>query len=462
MQKYPTKVIFFDLYQTLLDVELSVNNPNHEIEGWDIFAKPLIKYGKEVGGLEFQKLYTKRRDDFYSSKSKEIYHHNLFNITSDVLQEDLGLKLSKGEITELIYIYRKASRGHLYLYPGVFDALSLLSKKYILSTASHTQGSFTQLELRELNIEKFFSYFVYSSDIGFRKESTEFYKHALEIVEKKAVDCLMVGDNYDVDVIVPQKLGIRGVWIKNPITSSQYPMEQEPSNTLNLENFEKLPELIEKIKLQIDENQIAVSTYNKIAHQYTAVNFDDSSNFPYVDKFLLHLRKNSQFLDVGCGPGNLVRYILSKGYEAEGIDLSEKMIEIAKEKVPKGKFTLMDMRRLDYSNGLFDGVTAIFSLIHIPSVEISAVLKEFNRVLKLGGFMLLIVQKGEADKIVNEPFDKNEEMFINFFTREKLTKFLTMEGFKIIEQTEIQTPTIHGFTKSDTIIYVIAEKVSNT
>ena len=244
MQKYSNKVIFFDLYQTLLDVELSVSNPNHEIEGWNVFTKTLLKYGKEISGLEFQNLYTKRRSDFYSNKSKEIYHHNLFEITSDILGKDLKIKLSKEETMELIYIYRKAGRGHLSLYPEVFDTLSRLSKEYTLSTASHTQGSFTQFELRELDIEKFFSHFVYSSDIGYRKESPEFYKRALGIVGKVAADCVMVGDNYDVDVLVPQQLGIRAIWIKNPITAGRYPMGKDPLNTLNLDNFRKLPELI--------------------------------------------------------------------------------------------------------------------------------------------------------------------------------------------------------------------------
>lgn len=247
MEKYSNKVIFFDLYQTLLDVELSVNNPNHEIEGWDGLAKILIKYGKKISGLEFYKLYTKRRDDFYANKSKEIYHHNLFEITSDVLKKDLSINLSNEEITELIYAYRKASRGHLRLYPGVFDTLSCLSKEYILSTASHTQGSFTQLELRELNIEQFFSFFVYSSDIGFRKESVKFYKRALEIVGKEAIDCLMVGDNYDVDVLVPKRLGINVVWLENPITSSKYVEDIKkypPQNIIKLENFQTLPDLI--------------------------------------------------------------------------------------------------------------------------------------------------------------------------------------------------------------------------
>jgi len=247
MEKYFNKVIFFDLYQTLLDVELSVNNPNHEIEGWDGFAKTLIKYGKKISGLEFYKLYIKRRDDFYFNKSKEVYHHNLFKITDDVLGKDLGLNLSNEEITELIYIYRKSSRGHLRLYPGVFDMLSRLSKEYTLSTASHTQGSFAQIELRELNIEQFFSYFVYSSNIGFRKESVEFYKCALEIVGKEAIDCLMVGDNYDVDVLVPKKLGINTVWLENPITSSRCAesiKEYPPQNVIKLENIQTLPDLI--------------------------------------------------------------------------------------------------------------------------------------------------------------------------------------------------------------------------
>ena len=244
MKKHSGKVIFFDLYQTLLDVKLSTDNPNHEIRGWDAFAKELSKYDKEINGLEFQELYIKRRDDFYSNRSKEIFHHNLLEITSDVLKEDLRLKLSKEEIIELIYVYRKASRGHLRLYPGVFDTLSCLSKEYTLSTASHTQGSFTQIELHELNIEKFFSHFVYSSDIGYRKDSVEFYKQALEIVGKEAVDCIMIGDNYDVDVLVPQQLGIRSIWLKNPITSSQHLMEKDPPNTLNLENIEELKKLI--------------------------------------------------------------------------------------------------------------------------------------------------------------------------------------------------------------------------
>lgn len=250
--KQHSKVIFFDLYQTLLDVKISSTDPviklQEELVGWEAFVATLRKYEMVVSASDFLKIYEKRRDDFYSAnRDKNIHHHNMQTLIGNVLEEKFSRKCSSEELLDLVYTYRKASRGWLRLYPGVFDTLSSLAQEYTLSTASHTQGSFTQLELRELNIEKFFSYFVYSSDIGLRKESPDFYKYALETVESKAEDCVMVGDNYDVDVLVPKQLGIRSVWIKNPITSIRYPMEQEPPNSLALENFRKLSEVIKTI-----------------------------------------------------------------------------------------------------------------------------------------------------------------------------------------------------------------------
>ena len=247
------KVIFFDLYQTLLDVKISSTDPivklKEELVGWESFVNKLKKYGVTIAANEFLKLYERRRDDFYSaSRDKKIHHHNMQKIIAEVLEKDFSIQRSSEELLNLVYVYRKAGRGWLRLYPGVFETLSTLSKEYTLSTASHTQGSFTQLELLELDIEKFFSYFVYSSDIGLRKESPDFYKYALETTERKVEDCVMVGDNYDVDVLVPQQLGMKTVWIKNPITSGRYAhLLKEKTEQVNLEEFVTLPQVIDRV-----------------------------------------------------------------------------------------------------------------------------------------------------------------------------------------------------------------------
>lgn len=243
-----TRLIFFDLYQTLLDVGLSIRNgrPHREEEtpGWELLARELKKY-KDVGADQLRALYDKRRKDFYAEHDTKIHHHDLSALFSQVLAEDLDISISREEVIRLLYEFRKATRGHLRLYPHIKETLERLSRSYMLSTASHAQACHAQLELRELGIESFFSYFVYTSDIGLQKSSPEFYKHALSIVGKEASECVMVGDNYDVDVLVPQQLGIRAVWIKNPITADQYIMEQDPPNTLHIQDIEKLGEVLE-------------------------------------------------------------------------------------------------------------------------------------------------------------------------------------------------------------------------
>lgn len=207
----------------------------------------------------------------------------------------------------------------------------------------------------------------------------------------------------------------------------------------------------------MDKSKLAVSTYERIADIYTKQYFDDLSDNPYIDKFLSFLPIKSKVLEVGCGPGQFVKYLLDKGYQAEGIDLSEKMIGVAKNRVPQGKFQLMDMRKLKFRNSSFDGLMAPYSLIHIPSKEIPQTLRGFIRVLRPNGHILIIAQQGEADKIVNESLKEGEKMFINFFTKGRLSKFLEDVGFKIeyLEEIKSQDPS----SMSDRIIYAIAKRL---
>ena len=245
-----TKVILFDIYQTLIDVDINEENKErNEARAWENLTKSLEQYGINITPAKFIELNNKQRANFYVGKDKKIYHHNFCKIMAEVLKDDLSVELSQEEICSLIYEYRKIARGYARLYPGVAETLERLTKKYTLSTASYTQGCYTKFELKELNIEKFFSYFIYTSDIGFHKVSPRFYEQCLEIVGKRAENCVMVGDNYDVDVLVPQKLGIKAVWVKNPLTAPEYAhlINKEPRDMIKLEEFVKLPEAIERV-----------------------------------------------------------------------------------------------------------------------------------------------------------------------------------------------------------------------
>ena len=203
-------------------------------------------YGIVTSTSDFVHFLDQRKADFYAEKDKAIYHHNLLLLISEVIEKDLKYRISSEEIADLIYEYRKISRGYLRLYPKVAETLAQLSEKYTLSIASYTQSSFTRPELKELGIEKYFSYFVFSSDIGFRKESLEFYKKCLQVIGKDPADCVMVGDNYREDVSIPSQLGINTVWIKNPDTHSEHSNlpTTEANGVIDLQEFDRLPEVI--------------------------------------------------------------------------------------------------------------------------------------------------------------------------------------------------------------------------
>src|SRR3989344_2161316 len=250
MKTETKKVILFDVYQTLIDIDINdENKKRNQANAWENLAKSLGGYGVKVESAQLIELNKKQQENFYIGKDKKIQHHNFCKILGRILHDNFGVELSQEKICSLIYEYHKIARGYVRLYPGVAETLALLKEKYTLSVASYTQGCFTKDESIELDIEKYFSFFVYTSDIGFHKASPKFYEKCLEIVEKKAEDCVMVGDNYDGDILVPQKLGIKTIWVKNPLTAPQYThlFDQEPKDMINLEEFINLPEVIERI-----------------------------------------------------------------------------------------------------------------------------------------------------------------------------------------------------------------------
>lgn len=206
----------------------------------------------------------------------------------------------------------------------------------------------------------------------------------------------------------------------------------------------------------MDKSKFAVTTYDKIADKYTQRYFDDLSDSSYIDKFLSYLPKKAKVLDIGCGPGTFINYTRKKGFDVEGVDLSEEMIKIAKQKNPEGNFKVMDMRKLNYDDASYDSLLAAYSLIHIPSEEIPSTLRGFNRVLRPNGTLMIIAQKGEPDRIVDEPLKKGERVFINFFTLKRLSKFVTDAGFEIEYKKEAKPQDPESM--SDRVIYLIARK----
>jgi len=92
-------------------------------------------------------------------------------------------------------------------------------------------------------------------------------------------------------------------------------------------------------------------------------------------------------LDVGCGEGRFCRMLRAAGVKATGIDPTARLIEVAKQRDPKGDYRLGRAEQLDFAEASFDLVVTYITLIDIP--DFRAAIAEMARVLKPGGSLLM-------------------------------------------------------------------------
>ncbi len=98
-----------------------------------------------------------------------------------------------------------------------------------------------------------------------------------------------------------------------------------------------------------------------------------------------------KILDVGCGTGNFTIKLAERGCKVVGIDISQDMLAIAREKI-KGKdldieFVLGDVYDLKFDDNEFDGVFSMAAFEFIKEAQKAH--KEMMRVLKVGGQLLI-------------------------------------------------------------------------
>ncbi|MGW2516072.1 class I SAM-dependent methyltransferase [Streptomyces sp. NPDC001617] len=93
--------------------------------------------------------------------------------------------------------------------------------------------------------------------------------------------------------------------------------------------------------------------------------------------------------DVGCGPGFVTAYLAGLGVPAFGIDLSPRMVELARESHPELPFSVGSMTALDIEDGTLGGILAYFSTHHTPPDQLPLIYAEFARTLAPNGCLLL-------------------------------------------------------------------------
>jgi SAM-dependent methyltransferase len=156
------------------------------------------------------------------------------------------------------------------------------------------------------------------------------------------------------------------------------------------------------------EHRVAVgvqAAYDAVARAYHAQLGDELAGKP-LDRALLEslieLAGAGTIADVGCGPGHVTRFLAARHTDVIGIDLSPRMIDIAREQAPALAFAVGSMLQLPAADDAWSGAIALYSIIHLTADERAVACREFARTVRPGGWLLVAFHIDSPDFATGE------------------------------------------------------------
>ena len=138
------------------------------------------------------------------------------------------------------------------------------------------------------------------------------------------------------------------------------------------------------------------SSYDAVASEYEATFLDELDGKPQDQVMLRDFIEatTDPIADLGCGPGQVGRFVRSHGRTVVGVDISAEMARLASGRLDGA--LVSDIRQLPMAGSSLGGVVAFYSLIHLPREELGLALAEIHRVLRPGGRLLFSAHEGEG------------------------------------------------------------------
>jgi len=205
----------------------------------------------------------------------------------------------------------------------------------------------------------------------------------------------------------------------------------------------------------MDHSLKASEIFGKYALEYEQKYMDVSQYSMDIDLFCSNINAESPYiLDIACGPGNIIQYIQSKhlNYNILGLDLSDKMIQIANRNNPKSQFLVLDARNLNVINQKFDGMICSFLLPYLDENETQNLLSNIYKNLNINGILYLTTILGAYTDSGLQINSKGDEVYMFFYEQETIINYLKDLRFEIIHSRDITTINSKNVYENELII----------
>jgi SAM-dependent methyltransferase len=149
-----------------------------------------------------------------------------------------------------------------------------------------------------------------------------------------------------------------------------------------------------------DERRALIkTTYDALAEEYAAHLAGELASKPLdrelLDRFADQTRGVGPVCELGCGPGQVAKYLHDRGVDVSGLDLSPAMVAEAKRLHPGIAFREGDMLALDLEDRSVAGVVSFYAIVHLAPDALPVAFREVHRVLRPGGLALFAFHVGD-------------------------------------------------------------------
>ena len=211
------KNIFWDLDHTLWDFD-----KNSDLTIKKILKLNQINIDYKVFLKEYHPINRKYWDMYRQNKvsKPDLRFYRLYDTFKKInydITDNLINKMAEDYIIHL--------SDYNYLIPNAALVLEKFSMKYDMHIITNGFKNVQLKKLKKSGLNKYFKTLTISEDIGVQKPNEKIFLHALSNASAEIKNSIMIGDNYNADILGAKNIGMKSIYFnfhkKNSINSKE-------------------------------------------------------------------------------------------------------------------------------------------------------------------------------------------------------------------------------------------------
>jgi len=191
-----------------------------------------------------------------------------------------------------------------------------------------------------------------------------------------------------------------------------------------------------------ERKRIVARGYDALVDRYLewSAQGADPTRDGLLAEFVSRLPGGAAVLDLGCGAGVPTTRLLAERFRVSGVDVSAGQVQAARRNVPQATFIHTDLAALQLPEASFDGIAALFSIIHVPREEHAGLFGQIARWLRPGGLFVASLGANDGPDWTGDWL--GQPMFFSSFDAPTNRRLLRDAGFELLvdDVVEVREP----------------------